>query len=144
MDARVLRDFFLGTASAQELARDTEYAFVRAGAHSSQLDMTDLGERFEVTAAHLARLCEAVASGDLPPNRLAAIGFAMMKSERFVWDAEQTEGARIAAALNDWATPEVNYALTPATAAKFGHRLLTGEDTFTLDDLWTRRHAEES
>ena len=141
MDARILRDFFLGNASAQDLARDTEYAFVRASSKSSQLDMKDLDEKFDISIEHLAKLCDAVIAGAFPPNRLAAIGFAMIASERFVWNAELPEGARIAATLTDWATPESKYALNAGTAAKFRQRLLTGEDTFSRADRWAHRHS---
>jgi hypothetical protein len=39
--------------------------------------------------------------------------------------------------VEDWSTPEINYALNRTTVAKFRHRLLTGEDTFTRADLWS-------
>ena len=134
MDAAVLRDFFLGRASAEALHREVAYAFHPIATHVFELRMTDLPGDFQVEAAHLVRLCDAVLAGEFPPLALTEIAWAMVSSDRFQWDADEPEGARIADTLFDWSAPEIRYALTPAAVAKFRHRLLTGEDTFTRAD----------
>ena len=137
MDARILRDFFLGKVSTQSLAADAEHAYVQTGSQSRDLRWKDLDQEFVVSAEHLVRLCDAVISGELPADRLDAIAFGMIADDRFLWDTDTVEGNAIGETLNDWSAPEVNYALNAATLAKFRHRLLTGEDTFTWADLWS-------
>jgi len=143
MRATVLRDFFLGRASAQELADDAETAYVMHSLGSTQLVWEDLEEEFSLTVDHLVRLCDAVEAGSLRADRLSPIGFGLIADDSFVWDTDTPEGERIGATLYDWSAPEINYALSARTVAKFRRRLLTGEDTFTRDDFYSRRPDEE-
>ena len=135
MDAAVLRDFFLGTADAEGLARELAYAMHELAPGCLELRMADLTEPFSITTAHLVRLCDAVLAGKLPPVGLADVGFALVASDHFAWDTDTLEGERVAETIWDWSAPEVNYRLTPETVQKFRHRLLTGEDTFVSADL---------
>jgi len=135
MDARVLRDFFLGEVSAPDLAAEAEHAYVHTGSQSRGLRWKDLDEEFVVSTDHLVRLCDAVISGELPADRLDAIAFGIIADDHFLWDTDTAGGNVIGETLNDWSAPEINYALNPATLVKFRHRLLTGEDTFTRADL---------
>ena len=54
-----------------------------------------------------------------------------------MWDGDNTAGGGelVADVLHDWASPEINYSLTVENIAKFRHLLLTGEDTFTKEDV---------
>ena len=130
----MVRDFFLGRVEAADLARDLENAFTRTGRDSSRLNMRDLDASFAVTAAHLIRLCDAVLADLIPAQSLEAIGFGLIASDHFEWDGENPDGERVAEALYDWSSPEINYPLTKGNVAKFRHRLLTGEDTFVRAD----------
>lgn len=96
--------------------------------------MQDISEDFTVEPSHLVRLCDAVVAGQLPPEVLEPIGFGLIASDHFVWDGDTPEGSRVAEALYDWSSPEINFALTVETARKFRSRLLSGEDQFTRDD----------
>ena len=139
MRAQTLRNFFAGRLTGPELARDLSGAFEQVGPQTRRLRMADdLAEEFTITASHLVRLCDAVLAGEVPAEALEAIGFGLIASDEFCWDSDTPDGSRVAEALYDWAAPEVNYALTPATVAKFRHRLLTGEDTFTQADFAPR------
>jgi hypothetical protein len=68
----------------------------------------------------------------LIPEVVAACLFT---SDQFTWDEETTDGERVASTVDDWVSPEINYVLSKQTAEKFRHRLRTGEDLFTSNDL---------
>ena len=135
----VLRHFFEGHASAQELATDVAGAFDRrtdsAGTVFSQLHSLPMAHEFPVEPRHIVRLIDAVQAGVLDLDGLDAICFCLEASDHFIWDTETTEGDRVAGALFWLGTPEVNYPLTAAVIAKTRHYLLTGENTFTREDL---------
>jgi hypothetical protein len=134
MNAEILRNFFEGKGTARELREDLVGTTEQVGHDSFRHHMTDLGEDFTVSSAHLVRLCDAVLAGDLDPQRLAEIGFALIASDHFHWDSESPEGEIVGETIHDWSAPEVNFALTSRTVEKFRHRLLTGESKFTRDD----------
>lgn len=139
MHEQVLREYFSGSTSAAELRRDLEGALVRTSAHVTRHPIVDMSDDFEVRPEHLIRVCDAVLAGELAPDALAAIGFCLVASDCFFWDGDTPEDERVANAAYDWSAPEVNYALTLTTVAKFRHRLATGESTFTRADLWSHR-----
>lgn len=130
----ILRMFFTGSATAEELEHDMEGTVRVRGPQTREVHVDPMTVDFDLRASHLVQLCDAVIAGAFDPRHLEAIGFALIGSDRFNWDAETADGARVAEVVNDWAAPEINYALTPATAAKFRHYLLTGERTFDRSD----------
>ena len=134
MHAAVLRDFFLGRVSGEELAADLAGTTERVGFDSYRHHMTDLDEDFPVVSAHLVRLCDSVIAGAVPAEALADVGFGMIASDHFLWDTDSPDGNRVGNTLYDWSSPEINFPLNTRTVAKFRHRLLTGEDTFTRED----------
>lgn len=134
----VLRHFFEGHATVDELAADAEGAFERrvdsAGAVFNQLHATPMAEDFAVSASHVAHLVEAVQAGQLSLDALDAICFCLEASDHFVWDTDTEDGERVADALFWLGTPEINYPLTPLVLEKVHRYLLTGENTFTTAD----------
>jgi len=134
MDGAVVRDFFEGKASAAELASTLSGAFIRRGEGSHQLQMRDIDTDFAVTSKHLIAVCDAVLSGIVPAEGLRALGFGLLASDHFDWDADDPNEPYLAETIHDWSSPEVNYVLTVATAAKFRERLLTGTSTFGPED----------
>jgi hypothetical protein len=136
MHADMLRRYFEGSLTADALNVDLSTAFERTGVDTFRLRMEDLGSDFAVTSDHLVRLCDAVLEGSLAPEALRAVGFGLVASERFTWNAETDDGARVSETLHDWASPEANFALSIETAGKFKDRLLSGVDRFTREDHW--------
>lgn len=134
MRENLLRDYFTGTASAAELSRDLERSLVQTSATVTRHPIVDMVGEFEVRPEHLVRLCDAVLAGHIEPWKLEPIGFCLIASDTFWWDGDTPDGERVAAAAYDWSSPEINYPLTPGTVAKFRHRLLTDETTFTRAD----------
>jgi hypothetical protein len=133
MHEQTLRDFMAGTGTVAELRSDLEHAIVERGHGSYEHPIVPMVDAFELTPEHLVRLCDAVLAGELPPESLEPIGFCLIASDRFDWEDGAGRGALVDT-LNDWSSPQINYPLNSSTVAKFRHRLLTGEDTFTRAD----------
>ena len=110
MRETVLRQFFEGKATAMELARDVAGSTTQPSELVSVVSIEDMDDKFTVTGNMAIRLCDEVLSGELPPDALKTIGFALMASDRFSWDADNDEV--LANVIADWSCPEVNYPLT--------------------------------
>ena len=135
MKTSILTGFFAGKVSRRDLAADLEGAWERTGMQSRRLRMLDdMTEEFEVSCVQLAALCDAVLEGELPAESLEAVGFGLLAAD-YISFAETPEGDRAIETIHDWAVPNINYPLTLSTVAKFRHRLVTGEDLFTRDDI---------
>jgi hypothetical protein len=116
----VLRNFFLGHATPAQLASDVLGSTKRVGPISLVVEIEDMEGEFTVTSDMLVSLCDVVLSGQLPPQELSAIGFALVASGSFVWDAEDIVGD----VIHDWSCPEVNYLLTVDNVRRFKKWLL--------------------
>ena len=116
----VLRDFFLGRTTALELGRDLLGSTKKVGPISFVIEIEDMEDEFAVTREMLVSLCDTVLSGQLPPQDLSAIGFALLASDSFIWDAENVMGDII----HDWSCPEINYPLTLDNVERFKNWLL--------------------
>lgn len=134
MRAHVLRDFLLGRTDASALALETSTAIERDEGQQTHY-LEELDEPFEVTTAHLVALCDAVIAGDLPPEAIEAIGYALTESGNFTWNGTTEDGARITLTVTQWAAPESSYELTRDTVAKYRRRLVTGERAFPREDI---------
>ena len=121
MREQVLRDFFEGRSSAPELQRDVAGSTKRAGPKATVVSIEDMDKDFVVTADMAVRLCEAVLRGELLPDALHTIGFALMASDRFQWDGDDEV---VAGVIADWSCPEVNYPLTLENVQRFREWLM--------------------
>jgi hypothetical protein len=117
MRERVLRDFFEDKATAAELAMDVAGSISQKTQTISVVSIEDMDEEFTVTAAMLVHLCDVVLQGELEPNALHSIGFALMASDAFCWDADEDDV--LANVIGDWSCPEVNYPLTLENVKRF-------------------------
>jgi hypothetical protein len=140
MHADILKAFFVGQATATELARDLDVVWERSGSKSRRFVFEDMVEDFEVHSEHLVHVCDAVLSGEIEPSKLEAVGAALFISEHFTWREEGVEAGRVERTVSDWVDPEINFDLNLATTKKFRHRLLTGEHLFTPADWWLSVH----
>jgi len=125
MRERVLRDFFRDKATAAELARDVAGSISQKTQTLSVVSIEDMDEEFTVTAAMLVRLCDVVLEGELEPDALHSIGFALMASDAFCWDADEDDV--LANVIGDWSCPEVNYPLTLENVKRFRAWLMRTE-----------------
>lgn len=80
MNARTLRDFFVGRATVEQLADDLVGTTEQVGHDSVRHHMTDLDDDFTVSRDHLVYLCDMVLAGQLDPERLTEIGFGLLAS----------------------------------------------------------------
>ncbi len=118
-----LRDFFLGKISPAQLSE-------KVGVCVEQLDeitrrvhiARDLESEIVVNREMMLALCESVLAGELPPEDLRTIAFALIASDYFAWDGDTDEV--LADVIHDWAAPEVNLPLTPDNMESFKKWLL--------------------
>jgi hypothetical protein len=92
MRERALRDFFEGKLSAVELGRDIAGSAKTSGPKTTIVSIEDMDTDCVVTSDMAVRLCDAVLSGELTPQSLQTIGFALMASDKFQWNADEDEG----------------------------------------------------
>jgi hypothetical protein len=117
MRENVLRDFFENKATAAELAQDVAGAMSQKTEKISVVSIEDMDGEFTITSPMLVRLCDVVLGGELEPEALHSIGFALMASDAFCWDAD--EDSVLAEVIADWSCPEVNYSLTIENVKRF-------------------------
>lgn len=126
MKEATLRDYLLGAVSADALVAEIDKAVEpssRGGRRRVHIEDLPEGERVNVTAPMLVRLCDTVLAGELPASALETIAFAIIASDRLRWDQADDLVARV---LYDWASPEINSDLTPGSVRMF-RDWLTGE-----------------
>jgi hypothetical protein len=117
MREQVLRLFFEGKCSAAELAHDVAGSMKQTSSTTSVVSIEDMENSFPLTSDMAIRLCDAVLGGELPPDALHSIGFALMASDCFEWDGDNDEV--LANVIADWSCPEVNYPLTLENIQRF-------------------------
>ncbi|MEM9368166.1 MAG: hypothetical protein AAGD07_19395 [Planctomycetota bacterium] len=127
MHEAILCDFFTGDADALTLARDLRDAII-SDDMVTRHPIVDMDRKFAVTADHLAAFRDAVLNNTVPPNGLRAVGFCLITSEAFEWDADTTDGERVAAVCNHWSSPEINFPLMAEKVQKWNLYLETGVD----------------
>ena len=125
MHEEILARFFEGEISGKELADDLEGSERRLSDVATVTRVEDTGEGFTVTRDMAIRLCDSFLNGELEASALATLGFALMASDRFTWDAADILGDVIA----DWSCPEINYPLTVANVSRC-RAWLAGEEPY--------------
>lgn len=133
MHESILCDFFKGDADAQTLANDLRGAIVSDGMVTRH-PIVDMAGEFTVTAAHLVAVCNGVLDGTIPADDLRAIGFCLFASDAFEWDADTTDGERVAEVCNHWSSPEINFRLTMENVEKWKLYLESGVDQLRCRD----------
>ena len=135
----MLARFFNGTITGAALANDLEGSEKQVSTLQSTVEIEDMQEEFVVSRAMAIGLCDAVLNNELQPESLATIGFALMASDRFVWDGNDVLGDIIA----DWSCPEINYQLTLANVGRF-RRWLGGVEEYPAKPTLEKNASAES
>ena len=119
-----IRDVLMGATPPAHLAAEAREAVEPVGRSSRRVHIEDLpaGEETVVTAEMLMRLCDAALAGSLPASALEPIAFAIVASDHFRLDDGDDVVGRV---LYDWASPEINFELTPGNLRMF-REWLTG------------------
>jgi hypothetical protein len=131
---RDLRKYFEGKIGAPELKNVIERML-----RDEEFEDRDnsFGSEMEVTSEHLVQVCDDILSGALPVEYAEHIGAELTTSDQFVFE-DSEEGERAQETAFDWDENDEVYRLTPETIRKFRVRLLTGEDSFTDEDLFSK------
>jgi hypothetical protein len=129
MHEAILRDFFLGNTDAARLQADLEGG-VRQSGITREHQIADMDTELVVESAHLVRLCDAVLAGEFRPEALQQIGFCLIASVRFHWDADTPDGSVVAEVVADWSCPEINWPLIPENVYRFRQGLVAGSYPF--------------
>jgi len=133
MREEILKQFFTGDADVNVLVRDLKGSLITKG-DVTKHPIEDMSEPFQVLPEHLIRLCDAVLAAEINPKYLQAVGFCIITSDNFEYDTDTSEGDLVGETVSDWSAPMVHYPLTERNVEKFRHRLVTGEDRFTISD----------
>jgi len=125
-----LRDYFDNLISIDILYMDVEGSEVRTSHDVIRTNIENINEDGEyiITRNNLLKLCNDVLAGDLKPDHLTTISFALICSDYFHWDTDDDEV--VADVLFDWDSPEINHPPTIENLKKWKHYLLTGNDPF--------------
>jgi hypothetical protein len=120
-----IRDFFAGTVPPDRLVAEARDAVEPLGATARRIHIEDLppGEEVTITREMLVQLCDAALEGSVSAAALETIAFAIIASDHLRWEGDDGVVGRV---LLDWASPEINWELTPANLRMF-HEWLTGE-----------------
>lgn len=134
MFERDLRKYLEGKIGAPELKSVIERML-----NDEEFEDRDasFGTEMEVTSDHLIKVCDDILKGALPAEYAEHIGAELTTSDQFVFE-DSEEGERAQETAFDWDEHDEVYRLTPETIRKFRVRLLTGEDSFTDDDLFSK------
>lgn len=128
MHESVLRDFFTGTVSVEQLADDLRGALVKISRCVTRHPIVDMDADFSVSSSNMAALCDAFLAGKLGADDLHAIGFCLMASDHFTWDPDTSDGDRAAKVAHDWSCPEVNFPIDAEHVSRWKTYLETGVD----------------
>jgi hypothetical protein len=105
-----LREYFVGTVSANELTEDVRGSVVQVDDIVSTVQISDMAHSFPLARPQLVHLCENFLDGALSPETLSTIAFVLLASDKFEWDDDV-----VSEVISDWSAPEINYELNPET-----------------------------
>ena len=125
MKEATVRDFFSGAVPPDQLSAEARDAVEPLGGTARRIHIEDLpaGEEVTITREMLVRLCDAALAGSISAAALETIAFAIVASDHFRWEDDDGVVGRV---LLDWASPEINWELTPGNLRMF-REWITGE-----------------
>ena len=138
MNESVLKDFFEGTKSPEELRANLKDAKTTRD-QVNTFHIVEMDSPFTVKTYHLIKVCDAVLEGKLPPSDLEKIGFCIVTSDQFEFESNSKDGSRVAETVHNWADYVVNYVLSVETTRKFRNYLASGQNDLSGSDLYENR-----
>jgi hypothetical protein len=134
-----LRDVLRGTTPASRLSEEVQESVETLSGSSRRVYIDDLpgDEQVTITPEMLVRLCDAFHAGAVTSLTLEISAFAILASAHFRWSEEDEVVGRV---IQNWASPEVTWALTSANVRMFrnwltGHDRPPSEPEVTTDSL---------
>ena len=125
-----LTDFFQGTLSLDELRGIAKERIYKVENTKSISGLEQSTQIFRLSTIHLIQLCDLTIAGQVSSEELSDLAFWIQAADEVDWDEADEV---ITETLFDWANPEVNFPLTPATLKRFRERLMTGDLSVTIE-----------
>jgi hypothetical protein len=123
MHEDILKEYFEGKISPQQLNDDLIGSSVRKGPKEISQEIVDMDEDFLVKPRHIIRLLHDILNEKIDSSYLEVISFALMRSDHFSWDYEDKQNDVMADLFHEWASPEMNYDLSLENIKKCLSRL---------------------
>lgn len=136
MTEQKLKEYFENILTAEELVLDLNGSRDQTSAQTTSIyiDTIEEGE-FEITKAHLLKLCNDTLNEYLLPVDLNAIAFAIITSDFFHWNKDSKDTEIIEEVLYDWDNPEIGYDLSIKNVGLWKEYLETGNYNFDEQEL---------
>lgn len=125
----VLKKFFEGSLDIDALVADLSGSSA-AENDVSHIRIQDMDDEFVVRSEHLVKICNAALSNKLSSFDLKNIGFCLQASDKFEWDADTDDGARVADIVFFLSVPTINYELNQYNIGLFKSLLIHGGNPF--------------
>ena len=107
----ILKKYFEGKIDFDQLNDDLIGVSVKRGPKETSQEIVDMDQEFLVKPEHIIGLLQDVIIGKIEPGYLEPISFALMGSDYFIFDYEDTKTDLTLKLLHEWASPEINYEL---------------------------------
>jgi len=131
MTEQALKDYFENKLTASQLALD-----LNTPGKENDIDKIKEKGHFEVTKAHLIKLCDDVLNEQLLPTDLGTIAFTIICSDYFVFNEQVEEDVEILEeVIYDWDNPEVGFELSLKNVVLWKEYLQTGDYKFDDREL---------
>ncbi|WP_444927508.1 hypothetical protein ACJJI4_06790 [Microbulbifer sp. TRSA002] len=121
----VLKEFFEGTLDIDALVADLSGSSTSEN-DTSHVRIQDMESEFVVRSEHVVKICNAALNNKLSPTELKNIGFCLLASDTFEWNADTVDGSRVADVLFYFSSPEINYELNYHNIGLFKSLLING------------------
>ena len=126
MNAQVLIEYLAGSLPVGELVLFLRR--LRGRTHLVEKDgFFDDCHKTEVTIWNLVRICDDFLSGCLDSMSMETLAFLIVGTDALYWDSDTATGAVVADTLDDWASPDLAYPLTPENIEIIREGLVRGE-----------------
>lgn len=122
--------FFQGTLSLDDLRAAAKMRVQKEGTTKAISYFEHPQEALRLSSSHMIRLCDFAIEGKLSEEELSDIAFWIQAADEVEWDEREEV---IVTTLFDWACPEINSPLTPATLKRFRERLVTGDLSVAIE-----------
>lgn len=114
MTEQALLDYFQNRLSAEELANDLKGSQKKTSYDTTTVYITviDNEQKFTVTREHLIKLCTDTLNGQLAPEDLNTIAFAVISSDFFSLDNVGESTEIVETVIYEWDNPETGFGLS--------------------------------
>ncbi len=123
MHEETLRKYFLDQIDIYDLTDALTGSSVRFTSKVTHYEIQDMSEDFEVYPRYIVKLVKDLIKFNLDLCCLQQVAFILISSDNFHWKLDNKQSDEMDAILNEWCTPEINYALNIDNVQKCLKRL---------------------